>query len=779
MLFSNWKAACRLIALIMMLCASQAAQGQVVRAADLPEATNPETHHDRELNEPGSAFDILARSFSKKKRSELITLKTYTDAEWDRAERAVTANLKACDNGDHKACKTAGDAYVSGDGVWPITKIAYILYKDACDAGVGAGCRAFVDLANTGYGYPDGGYEETFGLIERACDLGDLVACDIFANELRPHGAQPSDLARSDAILERACETGGTEACQSLSRFLRESGRPEDYARATEMLDALCRKSVLPACQEMASLLKSEPQPDQWRAGEYEHLSCYLESAPECVEIGNRAYNGNGVAEDRDLALVYFDKACQIEAEYCDIPATLRAMPQQRSACTADDAHACAGLGLALSDSFSPEFSPEIALELLQSSCRRGVGDACVNAAEIIARADSWDDPVRAALLREMLERGCEADNLDACFKFARALEEGGPNATNLERAVALYSRLCDAQFPDACASEGKHSGLVPSARIVPADERFMPPLSSDGSKNVSRPSFILEVCFTGSERFRGKTYTEFHCDRGEKGIGSQPARPGQAPWQALLWRPEVLAGNRLSAAERVLCGGSLIAQGWVLTAAHCLNDNGANIRDGGHRVRLGVYYSSIDGGVSYPILRTIPHPQYDLSNKYVFDIALVQYDHRAGRVGTARAATNSIFSISLDPLEVGKRKIVKGMPVYSFGWGWTEAENSQSTDYLQIVKMELSSETACTALTAFRNELSNAALCAGGKKREQTCFGDSGGPLVYYGESGTRPILIGVVSAGKKCGATGRPSQYTRVAKVKSWIERYVTTTR
>jgi secreted trypsin-like serine protease len=88
---------------------------------------------------------------------------------------------------------------------------------------------------------------------------------------------------------------------------------------------------------------------------------------------------------------------------------------------------------------------------------------------------------------------------------------------------------------------------------------------------------------------------------------------------------------------------------------------------------------------------------------------------------------------------------------------------------------MELISENACTAVTKFRNALGNAALCAGGKKREQTCFGDSGGPLVHYDDGGARPVLIGVVSAGKKCGATGRPSQYTRIAAVKDWIASYV----
>jgi TPR repeat protein len=775
MLFSQWKPAGRLVTLVAALCLSQglsqAALGQtptpVVIAEPLPVGTD-----DRiEPNEPGSGFDVLARSFSRKKRSELINLKTYTDAEWARLERAVDANRNACRKGDAQACLAAGDAYASGDGVWTVSAIAFILYKEACEAGLGAGCVAFFDLSRSGYGDPEGGYEAASRLLEQACDLGDLIGCDKFAKTLRENGPDASAIARSDAILERACAAGGNEACLSLSALLMKSGRPEDYDRAADMLDTMCRQSVLEACQTMAIRSRKKPEPDEFLASQYEHFACYLGGPAECLDVGERAYWGTAVAQDRDLALTYYDKACQLDPGYCDVAETLRAMPRLRSACTPDDPQACAALGQAIANALSPEYDREAALQLLETSCRAGAGNACYAAVRIISRGK----PARSQRIDELLELGCEADDPDACFNLARALEQGNAETANIERAVALYSRLCDAEFPGACAAESQYAGIVASARMAPADERFPAPLAPEGASDVLQASVILEVCFSGSERFRGKTYTEFHCERGEKGIGSMAARPGQAPWQALFWRPAILKGNRLSAAQRVQCGGSVIAQGWVLTAAHCLTDKGVAIRDGGHRVRLGVYYSRLDEGVSYPILRTIPHPQYDPSNKYVFDIALVQYDHRAGRTGTARAGANAIRSISLDPLDVGQRTITKGMPVYSFGWGWTEAENSNSTDYLQIVKMELISENACTAVTKFRNALGNAALCAGGKKREQTCFGDSGGPLVHYDDGGARPVLIGVVSAGKKCGATGRPSQYTRIAAVKDWIASYV----
>lgn len=55
---------------------------------------------------------------------------------------------------------------------------------------------------------------------------------------------------------------------------------------------------------------------------------------------------------------------------------------------------------------------------------------------------------------------------------------------------------------------------------------------------------------------------------------------------------------------------------------------------------------------------------------------------------------------------------------------------------------------------------------------RSQACDGDSGGPLITYGDERSIPTVIGVVSAGEKCGSTGVPSRYTRIAKVRDWID-------
>jgi TPR repeat protein len=759
MLFSNWKSAGRLIALAAMLCLSGNVAAQSVQEAE------------NDLSIPAS--EAFGQSLTKQERSEWINRKVYSAEEWERAEKAVAANLDACDDGDAQSCKNAGDAYVSGDGVWPVSAIAYILFKEACDGGVGSGCRAFVELANSGSGLPEGGYDEIEGLIERACDLGDLVACDKFAAELEGPEADPAQLARAGAILEKACAAGGEQACLSLGSRLIASGRPEDHERTTIMWDAMCREGSVAACQAMIEVEQAQPEPDAWRLSQYEYLACTFASGDECIALARRIYDGNGVARDRDLALHYFDRACALGPEACETAELARTLPVLRNACTPDDADACILLARALQSDASPERDSEAALSMFQSACREGLGDACDDAATVIAGRYHPLASARLAAISEWLEKGCDAGYLRACFNLAQALTE-----TDELRAAELYSQTCDAGMIEGCDRIIRYSG--PDVPGIPAP---LPVLAN--ATGEARIAFDLEICFTQSETFRGKTYAEFQCPRTEKGINSNRAGRQEAPWQALLWRPQTLNGISLGLSGRVLCGGSLIATGWVLTAAHCLTDNETKVATAGHRIRLGVFNPMADEGISYPILRAIPHPQYDRQNNLVFDVALIQFDASAGRVGRARDPDSvrrrkAIAPASLDTLDVGQRRIVRGMPAYSYGWGWTETKGSKSTNYLQIIIMEIMSEQACTAQTKFTGEFRDAALCVGGRNGQQACYGDSGGPLVQFGNRGAQAVLIGVVSAGvrikdKTCGETGLPSQYTRVAKVRDWIEKYV----
>lgn len=244
-------------------------------------------------------------------------------------------------------------------------------------------------------------------------------------------------------------------------------------------------------------------------------------------------------------------------------------------------------------------------------------------------------------------------------------------------------------------------------------------------------------------------------------------AQPGDAPWMAQIQRPlyvRSVTSRALQWDDRQFCGGAKIAPGWIVTAAHCLNDEGINIRDGGYRVRLGMT-DIRDGrsGASYRIVRVIQHPNYGKPTRYANDIALIQY---AADAETALAGRAWIETIAIDPDRPGAKSF-GGKEAWFYGWGVTNSQRPSAL--LRYGKIKLQPDTGCTTPMI--------ALCGRGEgvSGSTQCHGDSGGPLiVHYGRV---PVLVGLVShnAGKQtCGVNEKQGVYTRVAAARGWIEGY-----
>ncbi|XP_041868065.1 serine protease 27-like isoform X2 [Melanotaenia boesemani] len=229
--------------------------------------------------------------------------------------------------------------------------------------------------------------------------------------------------------------------------------------------------------------------------------------------------------------------------------------------------------------------------------------------------------------------------------------------------------------------------------------------------------------------------------------VGGTNAVAGAWPWQVSLQD----SGSHF-------CGGSLINNQWVLTAAHCFTSTPAILR-----VYLGA--DSLQGtnpnAVSRSVSQIIVHPNYN-SDTNDNDVTLL-------KLSTAVTFTNYIRPVCL----AAEGSIFEGgQASWVTGWGAiSSGVLLPSPKTLQEVEIPIVTNTQCNA--AYKSITSNmicSGLTQGGK---DSCQGDSGGPMVSLND--TRWVQSGVVSFGKGCAEAGFPGVYARVSQYQPWIYSHI----
>jgi len=228
--------------------------------------------------------------------------------------------------------------------------------------------------------------------------------------------------------------------------------------------------------------------------------------------------------------------------------------------------------------------------------------------------------------------------------------------------------------------------------------------------------------------------------------VGGRPTNADDYPWMAgMLYQGSIY------------CGGALINDRYIATAAHCVE--GLPIED--LNVILGVYDLMSEDQSNLQVKsieKVVIHPKF--ANKtFNNDIAIVKLD------------TPIEFSYAIRPICLPQfQRNYTGQTGIVTGWGRVN-ETSNISPSLRQAHVPIYSNRDCRKTKYGPKEITDNMLCAGYDSGEfDACQGDSGGPLHLMGKD-QKIDLIGIVSWGVGCGRRGYPGVYTRITNYLKWI--------
>merc|ERR1711915_113984 len=230
--------------------------------------------------------------------------------------------------------------------------------------------------------------------------------------------------------------------------------------------------------------------------------------------------------------------------------------------------------------------------------------------------------------------------------------------------------------------------------------------------------------------------------------VGGEFAEPNEFPWQVI---------------DSGGCGGSLIGDRWVLTAAHCVHPKIATdcvtVVLGEHDRSTSSESKSIYSRVRQIIRHERFYPWYEKKRNgpegASWDVALLELEN-------AIIFDDHIRPVCL-PNPQSPSSIV-GKSGIASGWGSEKFTHGSAVNVLKKVELQIIDSDANRLIT---------------QRGEASCSGDSGGPFVIMDEESDKYVLTGVVSMGKSRPTAGgnicNNDYFTNVRSHLDWIYRHI----